>query len=312
MLNIWLALAIDHFFGDPPNNYHPVAWIGLAINWIEKKFLPRKSSSALLAGLAVWISLGSLVAGIAWIVERTCHLLPFPLNALAEAFFLKLTLSKRGLTDAAEEVAKALEKDLPEARRLLAWHLVSRDTHELSSSQVAAATIESVAENTSDGILAPLIYYVIGGLPFAWLYRFANTLDSMWGYHDLVHEWLGKAAARLDDFLNFIPARFTALLLIFSAWLLGENAPQAIRSVHQDARTTTSPNAGYPMSAMAGALSVELEKVDYYQLGKGLNKPERSDIQRAIQIMTTAVMLGGLLLGGLSLIKNKVHCHKNR
>ncbi len=302
---IWLALVLDYLFGDPPNRFHPVAWLGQAVSQVEK-ILPHKGArSDFLAGLAVWSCGGGIIAGIAGIAERTYRRFPFPINVLAQALLLKLTISSRGLIRAAQQVASSLPDDLPNARRLLAWHLVSRDTSALSSSQVAAATIESVAENTSDGILAPLFYYAIGGLRLAWLYRFANTLDSMWGYHDAAHEWLGKAAARLDDLLNYIPARLTAFMIIFSAWLRGENATQALLSIVQDAHQTASPNAGYPMSAMAGALEVELEKVGHYRLGRGLSKPTRHDIQRAIPLMTTAVILGSVVLSGMMVVKKR-------
>ncbi|MFN3309448.1 MAG: adenosylcobinamide-phosphate synthase CbiB, partial [Anaerolineales bacterium] len=200
---------------------------------------------------------------------------------------------------AALTVEQALQReDLPEARRQLAWHLVSRDTQALDVGQVAGATIESVAENTSDGIVAPLVYYAIGGLPLAWIYRFANTLDSMWGYRTERYEWLGKAAARLDDGLNWLPARLTAFLLVLAAWLRHENSRRALAVMRRDARTTPSPNAGYPMSAMAGALGVELEKVGHYRLGGGLAEPKVGDIRRAIRLMQTATFIG---VGVLSL-----------
>lgn len=305
MTVIWLALTLDYLFGDPPNRFHPVAWLGQAVSRVEKILPHNDAQSAFMAGLMAWVFGGGIVAGLAFIGERICRRLPFPINVLTQALFLKLTISEKGLASAAQEVASELEDDLSKARRLLAWHLVSRDTSALSVSQVAAATIESVAENTSDGILAPLFYYALGGLPFAWLYRFANTLDSMWGYHDANHEWLGKTAARLDDLLNFIPARFTAFLILFSAWLHGENATQAALSIHEDAHQTASPNAGFPMSAMAGALDVELEKVGHYRLGRGLPKPTRHDIPRAISLMTTTVIWGSLFLSGLRMIKKR-------
>ncbi|MGB9639832.1 MAG: adenosylcobinamide-phosphate synthase CbiB [Anaerolineales bacterium] len=305
MMVIWLALALDFLFGDPPNRFHPVAWLGQVVSQVEK-YLPHKDArSDFLAGLVVWICGGGIILGLADMGERICRRFPFPIDLLAQALCLKLTISARGLTNAARQVALSLTDDLPKARRLLAWHLVSRDTSILSPSQVAAATIESVAENTSDGIIAPLFYYAIGGLRLAWLYRFANTLDSMWGYHDATHEWLGKAAARLDDLLNFIPARLSATFIVFSAWLRGENAAQALQTILQDAHQTASPNAGFPMSAMAGALEVELEKVGYYRLGRGLSKPNRQDIQRAIPLMTTGVILGGIVLSGLFMIKSR-------
>jgi len=149
----------------------------------------------------------------------------------------------------------------------VSWRLVSRDTATLSATQVSAATIESVAENLSDSVVAPLLYYAVGGLPAAFGYRFANTADAMVGYRDEVYEWLGKAPARLDDLFNLVPARLAAALIVAAAPLTGESAGRAWRIWRRDAGKTASPNAGHPMSAMAGALDVELEKVGHYRLG---------------------------------------------
>ncbi|MGB9672721.1 MAG: adenosylcobinamide-phosphate synthase CbiB, partial [Anaerolineales bacterium] len=289
---IWIALAFDSLFGDPPNRFHPVAWIGHSIKQIEVHLPYQNPTLAFLEGLAVWISGSSLIFTLAGVVGRVCSLLPFPLNFLGEAYLLKMTLAYRGLSSAATQIATVLPENLSEGRRLLAWHLVSRETSELSTVQVAAATIESVAENTSDGIIAPLFYYALGGLPLAWLYRFSNTLDSMWGYHSDHFEWLGKAAAKIDDILNYIPARLTAFLIVISAWMNGEHALQAWHVIKRDAQSTASPNAGYPMSAMAGALGVELEKVGSYRLGKDLPSPEVKDIKRSLAIMRGAVLIG--------------------
>ncbi len=220
---------------------------------------------------------------------------------LAEAILLKMTFSLRGLAEAADEVRGALAVgNLPEARRLVSWHLVSRDTTNLDPSQVAAATIESVAENASDGVVAPLLYYTLGGLPAALAYRFANTADAMLGYRDPAHEWLGKVPARLDDLANLLPARVTAGLLILAAALAGEDAGNAWRVWRRDASKTASPNAGHPMSAMAGALDIELEKAGHYQLGAGGCPPGPGDIRRAVHLSRVAIALAIGLLAWLT------------
>jgi adenosylcobinamide-phosphate synthase len=165
---------------------------------------------------------------------------------------------------------------------------------------VAAATVESVAENTSDGLVAPLLYYAWGGLPGALAYRFTNTADSMLGYRDATYEWLGKAPARLDDLANLLPARISAGLILLAAALLGQDAGRAWRIWQRDAGRTASPNAGHPMSAMAGALGVELVKVGHYRLGVGGRPPAPEDIRRALHIMRTAVALCVALLALLA------------
>lgn len=300
---IFISLILDALWGDPPNALHPVAWLGKGIARLESRLAGGSPLTALYKGAAAWAVGCAAVSGVVYALARLLRTLPQPLHWLAEGYLLKLCLSPRGLGRAAGQIQSALQKDdLPEARRLLSWHLVSRDTSGLNPFQVAAAAIESVAENTSDGIIAPLFFYTLGGLPAAWFYRFANTLDSMWGYHDSAHEWLGKVPARMDDVLNALPARLTALGLAFSAWLRGEDAARCLSIVWRDARKTDSPNAGYPMSAMAGALGVELEKAGQYKLGAGLPPPVSPDITRAVRLMQTTVLLAGVIF---SLMKIK-------
>ena len=172
----------------------------------------------------------------------------------------------------------------------MSWHLVSRDTAQLDEAQVAAAAIESVAENTSDGIVAPLLAYAVGGLPAALIYRYVNTGDSLLGYRDAEREWLGKIPARTDDLLNLIPSRVTALLFILLR-------PQAWTVWRRDARLTASPNAGQPMSAMAGALNIELEKVAHYRLNAGARLPTLTTCKPRGHLYTAATLLvAGLLL----------------
>lgn len=311
VLTPWLALLFDEWLGDPPNRWHPVAWMGSAIAKVENRVRSGNPNRDFWSGLGVWLGGVVLVGSVIKLLVAFLHKLPRPLAMLGEAILLKLTISQRGLRQAAQAVAEALqEKDLPTARQQLAWHLVSRNTQDLDESQVAGAAIESVAENTSDGILAPLVYYALGGLPLVWVYRFANTLDSMWGYRNERYEWLGKAAARLDDLLNWLPARFTALLLVLAALRDAENARRSLAMIRRDARTTASPNAGYPMSAMAGALGVELEKVGAYRLGEGLPPPKVEDISRAVFLMQQAVWLGAGVLTVISLLLPYRRRHK--
>ncbi len=226
---------------------------------------------------------------------------PPPLQIVGEACIIKTTFSVRGLDRAANQVQVALDSaDLPAARRLLGWSLVSRDTSALDEAQVASAAIESVAENASDSLIAPLFYYTLGGLPLALVYRFANTADAMLGYHTAEFEWLGKVPARLDDLLNLLPARLTGWLIVLASLLTSGNIQRAKLTMHQDAANTSSPNAGYPMSSMAGALGVELEKPGHYRLGSGGRKPTGADIQPARQIL---FVIAGIATGLFSLLQ---------
>lgn len=298
-----LALLLDLALGDPPNRFHPVAWMGSVIAAAQRRAPRRGRMAQLVYGALLSVGGALIVAGLGRLLERAIAHLPGPWSWLAEAGLLKMTLSTRGLAAAAGEVRAALDAcDLPEARRVVNWHLVSRDTTTLSVSQVAAATVESVAENTSDGIVAPLLYYALGGLPVALVYRFVNTADSMLGYRDAAREWLGKVPARLDDLANLLPGRLTATLFVGAAALVGEDVRGAWRIWRRDGGTTASPNAGHPMSAMAGALDVELEKVGHYQLGAGQRPPAPEDVGRAVRLMRIATALSVGLLVGLPFI----------
>jgi len=295
-LKLLLALGIDLITGDPPNRFHPVSWMGNLITKLRQP-APRHGHQQQFAyGAFLTLSGSALVVGIGILLDKVFGRCP-PLGWLAEAVVLKSTFSLRGLDHAAGEVQSTLETGgLPEARQLASWHLVSRDTTQLNSSQVAAAVIESVAENASDGVIAPLFFYTLGGLPAALAYRYVNTADSMLGYRDAEREWLGKFPARFDDLLNFIPARLTGLLFVFASKIQSGNSAHTWQNMRRDASTTDSPNAGYPMSAMAGALDVELEKDGQYKLGAGSRPPTPNDIKKARNLLWIATGLSTVLL----------------
>lgn len=296
------ALALDAALGDPPNRFHPTAWMGSLISY-AKEGRPRRAVDArprptaeLAYGGALVASGMAATAAVALLAKRVAQRLPPALALLAEAALLKTTLSLRGLDRAAGQVQSALHAgDLPEARRLVSYHLVSRDTSALDEGGVAAAAIESVAENASDGVIAPLFWYCLGGLPAALAYRFANTADAMLGYHSAELEWLGKIPARLDDALNWLPARLSGLLLALVAPAAGGSPAAALRALGRDARATASPNAGYPMSAAAGALDVALEKHGHYHLNAAARRPSAADIGRARRLLWAGVGMGVFL-----------------
>lgn len=300
-----LALLIDRVVGEPPTRYHPVAWMGTAIAAAEA-YAPRNDRRrAFLHGILISVGGAGLVFGLGRVLVNIIDRLPRPLALLSEAGILKTNLSVRNLASAGSEVQTALEANkLREARRLAAWHLVSRDTSGLDKFQVAAAAIESVAENTSDSIVAPLFFYAFGGLPATLAYRFLNTADAMLGYRDSRHEWLGKAPARLDDAANWLPARITALLLVWAACLIGQDGRNAWRVWKRDACKTASPNAGHPMSATAGALGVTLEKVGHYRLGEGQRRPASKDIGRSVSLMYATSILAALLFTVIAALRS--------
>lgn len=293
-----LAFLLDWAFGDPPNRFHPAAWMGSFIQAAFRKRPSNQPALEFLFGAALTVTGAFLFAGFAYGLQMVfINQLSFIIGVIIQAILLKTTFSMRGLWRAAGEIQANLEiSNLSEARRLLAWHLVSRDTSKLEHAEIAAATIESLAENMSDSMVAPLIFYAIGGLPLAIAYRFINTADSILGYRDKAHEWVGKFPARLDDALNFIPARITGLLIGAGAFIMRVDSQAAFRIMRRDARLTGSPNAGYPMSAMAGALSIELEKAGDYCLGGGNRLPNLEDIQTARDMLKPISFLAVVIL----------------
>lgn len=303
---ILVALLVDLLIGDPPNRFHPVAWMGTLINWAAKRAYKRSTLLSLINGGLV-VSLGSMfVIGVGLLINKLVVSLKSPWKWFLEGVVLKLTISVRGLHKAANQVYNALiTSNIIEARNMLAWHLVSRNTDQLSESQVSAATVESIAENISDGIIAPLFYYGLGGIPSALCYRFINTADSLLGYHDPVHEWLGKIPARTDDIANFLPARLTGLLVVIAAWLNQRNAMRAWKTMLSDAQRTLSPNAGYPMSAMSGALGIALEKEGVYNLGNGFPKTQPADIPGALDVLRSITLISIIISAFFALFMTK-------
>lgn len=286
---ILIAFLLDALFGEPPVRLHPVVWMGSFLRHMRAR-LPN----TFLAGAGAWWLGACLFAGGAWLLQSAITFALPPLAAyVAIAIVLKPLFAWRALREAGLSVLHA--PALEEKRRLLSWHLVSRDTSDLSAGEVNGATIESLMENVSDSVVAPLFWFVVGGLPMAALYRFANTADAMWGYRTPELEWFGKWAARADDVLNFIPARLTALLLVVLAPLLKLDARAAWRVWRRDGRSTPSPNAGQPMSVAAGGLHANLTKRGLYSLGGEFPLPEDATVAQALRWATVAAWAAVLL-----------------
>jgi adenosylcobinamide-phosphate synthase len=284
---VLLAVALDLAFGDPPDALHPVAWMGRAIGAGRRRLCRGGPIVLFVAGGAVTLIVVAAAGLAGWLLTSLGGSLGLA-GVVLEAFALKSTLALRGLAAAAREVADALRRgDLAAARASVGRHLVSRPTATLRTEQVSAATIESLAENLTDAFVAPLVFYLVLGLPGALVYRALNTADSMLGYREGALEYFGKVAARLDDVANLIPARLAALALVAAA---GRRAPTAWSTALADRRRTASPNAGWTMAAMAGALGVTLAKPGAYSLGSG-DEPGVADIDRALGLLRRAIVL---------------------
>lgn len=302
-----LAVALDLLAGEPPNRWHPVAWLGALIARSRPR-APRSRWRLLLRGAAVLLVTAALAAAGALAADAALGLAPVPLAVLGRAWLLKATLSIDALFAAVLLVRGHLvAADLPGARQQVARHLVSRDTGDLDAPAIASAAIESLAENLTDAVAAPIAFYVAGvllhgtglGLALAWAYRAVNTADAMIGYRRDELLYLGRAAARTDDALNYVPARLAAAAIVGAAWWAGESAAGAVRAWRRDGGQTESPNAGQTMATMAGALGVTLEKRGHYRLGEG-SAPDVAAIDRALRVARRAVAIG-LTAAGVAL-----------
>jgi adenosylcobinamide-phosphate synthase len=282
------ATLVDVAIGEPPNAVHPVVWMGRTTSWLVAR-APRDGAIAQLAA----------GAGIAIVVPAVFAAGAAVAVAYAPAFvvgtwLLKSSAAGRALGRAGLDVARPLDRgDLAGARTALR-SLCSRDPSHLDAPQLAAAAVESVAENASDSVVAPLFYYALFGLPGAVAYRAVNTLDAMIGYRGR-YEFLGKAAARLDDVLNFIPARITAVLLLVAGALSRARVREGWRILRRDGAATASPNAGRPMATIAGLLGVRLDKVGHYRLGDPAVAITPGTIRAAWRIVALAMVLAVIL-----------------
>jgi adenosylcobinamide-phosphate synthase len=293
-----LAVGLDLATGEPPARWHPVVWLGRALGWAERRAPGR--------GVADGAAAVTAVAALAWTASRLVGIatrrLAWP-GVVLEALALKPAFAVRRLNEAVRDVESALRAgDLDAARARVGRDLVGRPTGALGAEEVASAAIESVAENLVDSVAAPLLAYAWGGLPAAWTYRALNTADAMWGYRDSRYERFGKAAARLDDVVNLVPARLGAVALAAGAALAGEDGSGAVRVAWGQHGRTASPNAGWPMAAMAGALRVGLRKRGAYRLGTGPLPSSPDAVRRARAVVGWATTITVALAAGVALL----------
>ncbi len=251
------GVAIDLAIGDPQWLPHPVR----AVGWLARvceRILRATTLPLRIAGVLFWISVVGISALVVWATIYVGH-------SWFAIYWIYSLLACRDLVVEAARVVRALaENDYEKAKKRLSW-IVGRDTATLDEPEMVRATVETVAENLSDGVIAPLFYLALGGPVAMGAYKAINTLDSMVGYRNERYSEFGWASARIDDVVNFIPARITALLIWIAALLPGFNARRALQITIRDGGNQPSPNSGYPEAAVAGALGVQLGGINYYQ-----------------------------------------------
>ena len=267
MITAVVAFLIDALIGDPRSKYHPVVLIGNLISFLEK--ILRRDNDGYIKKICMGGVLVTTVLLVSYGVGVLITLLSsltgsYTLKIFIEAFVLSFMISPRSLADAGRELYFLLENEnIIEARRKVGW-IVGRDTAHLNEGEIVRATVETVSENTVDGIISPLFYFAVGGLPLAVAYRAVNTMDSMLGYKNEKYFYFGRVAARLDDVANFIPARITALLFIIAAFILNLDYKNAFDMMKRDAAKHPSPNGGYAEATVAGALNIQLGGINSY------------------------------------------------
>ncbi len=301
-----LAFVFDTIIGDPKSKFHPVALMGNLISFLEKIFYREQASNnkkIILGGILVllvltisyYISVGLMIA-----IYNIRDALNFSfLDIILEAIMLSFMISPKSLSEAAKEIYVFLVTDnLTQGRKALSF-IVGRDTEHLNAEEVTRGVVETVAENTVDGIIAPLFFFCIGGVPLAVCYRAANTMDSMLGYKNERYLYFGKIAAKLDDVLNYIPARITGIIFVIAAAFLKLDSHHAFKIMKRDAKKHPSPNGGYAEATVAGAIHIRLGGENSYfgkryfraYMGDPIEKLSPRHIVLSVKLMYTATIL---------------------
>lgn len=307
-----LAFVLDRFLGDPPHWPHPVRWIGAFITLLQRavRRVCRSDNALRIGGGVMWLAVVGGTYGVAWGVLALAYAIHPGFGWCVQVWMIFTTLATRCLDDMARAVEQPLRQgDLIKSREQLAW-IVGRDTARLQPPQIARATVETVAENTVDGVIAPLFFLLLGGAPLAMAYKAVNTLDSMVGYKHEKYRAIGMVSARLDDVANFIPARLSWLLLSAAAWLCRLDARAALRIGFRDRKQHSSPNCAWPEGTVAGALGVRLggpndyfgERVEKPWIGDECRAITPDDIPRTIRMMWLAALLALALFAPIRLM----------
>ena len=302
ILIVFFALVLDFAVGDPRNKFHPTAWLGSLI----AKLTPHTKNSSehleKLGGIFIILISSGIVASLMIFLDIGIKLITVDyiyiiISVIGGGVLLKTTIAIKGMEKHALAVVTAIEQNNISSARDNLSMIVKRNTKNLDKNHVFSGVLESISENTVDGITGPLFYFALFGLPGAFVYRVINTADSMIGYKTDIFKNVGWFGANCDKILNYIPSRLTGFIMILSAMILRNNWRKSYEIMIRDGRKTKSPNAGYPMAAIAGALEAKFEKIDHYSLGDGNVSFTKDHVKSAISIMkVTSILFCGIVV----------------
>jgi adenosylcobinamide-phosphate synthase len=302
ILIVCFALVLDFAVGDPKNKFHPTAWLGSLIALLTPHTKNSSKNLEKLGGVFIILISSGIVVSLMLFLDIGIKLITVDymyiiISVIVGGILLKTTMAIKGMERHALAVVNALEQDNISSARDNLSMIVKRNTKNLDKNHVFSGVLESISENTVDGITGPLFYYAIFGLPGAFVYRVINTADSMIGYKTNIFKNVGWFAANCDKFLNYIPSRLTGFIMILSAMILGNNWRKSFEVMIRDGRKTESLNAGYPMAAIAGALGAKFEKIDHYSLGDGTISFTKDHVKSAISMMkVTSILFCGIIV----------------
>ena len=302
ILVVFFALVLDFAVGDPRNKFHPTAWIGSLIAKLTPHTKNSSKNLEKLGGIFIILISSGIVVSLLIFLNIGIKLITIDyiyiiISIIVGGILLKTTIAIKGMERHALAVVTALEQNNISSARDNLSMIVKRNTANLDKNHVFSGVLESISENTVDGITGPLFYFAIFGLPGAFVYRVINTADSMIGYKTDIFKNVGWFGANCDKILNYIPSRLTGLVMILSAMILGNDWRKSYEIMIRDGRKTKSPNAGYPMAAIAGALGAKFEKIDHYSLGDGDISFTKDHVKSAISIMkVTSILFCGIIV----------------
>jgi adenosylcobinamide-phosphate synthase len=302
ILVVFFALVLDFAVGDPRNKFHPTAWLGSLIAKLTPHTKNSSENLEKLGGIFIILISSGIVASLMIFLDIGIKLITVDyiyiiISVIVGGLLLKTTIAIKGMEKHALAVVTALEQNNISSARDNLSMIVKRNTKNLDKNHVFSGVLESISENTVDGITGPLFYFALFGLPGAFVYRVINTADSMIGYKTDIFKNVGWFGANCDKILNYIPSRLTGFIMILSAMILRNNWRKSYEIMIRDGRKTKSPNAGYPMAAIAGALGAKFEKIDHYSLGDGNVSFTKDHVKSAISIMkVTSILFCGIVV----------------